>query len=510
VTDAPATEPLEMAPLATSSRERAFRDVLVQVTARVLNLALGVVVTILVVRTLGDSGYGQWMTILTTFQLVGFFTSLGLESVAVREAAADPEHAGDWVGALLVTRLALTLPVMLVGLGVLVLIQESHAMLIAGIILLVEFPFGVGSSLAIVHQLRVRNTWPMIILTVNSVLWGIAVLVIYLAGGGLVEMAVAMTLVTTVTATMQGFAALKLLRFRLRPSRAAIVRLLRIGAPLGVAGLLVNAYARIDQVIVFEQAGSQAAGYYGAVYRVLEQAHFIPVSVLTTLAPIITALYVADRARMLRVLTLAAEFLAIGSLGALGFAAVAAEPLMRLFFGEEFVPAAPALPVLGGAFVFICYGYLTGNMLLILGIQKRQIVVGLAGLVVNVVGNLILVPRYGFLGAAWMTLVTEVVVVGTGGYYVVRQLGGLSVVSVGRLPRVAAAAAVLTAALVALKVAGAGLAVLSLAAAILYPSLLIGFGAVSVEEIRLLLLRRGTAAVPGPNGAAPHNDQPLQ
>jgi O-antigen/teichoic acid export membrane protein len=183
---------------------------------------------------------------------------------------------------------------------------------------------------------------------------------------------------------------------------------------------------------------------------------------------------------------------------------------MRLFFGEEFVPAAPALPVLGGAFVFICYGYLTGNMLLILGIQKRQIVDGLAGLVVNVVGNLILVPRYGFLGAAWMTLVTEVVVVGTGGYYVVRQLGGLSVVSVGRLPRVAAAAAVLTAALVALKVAGAGLAVLSLAAAILYPSLLIGFGAVSVEEIRLLLVRRGTAAVPGPNGAAPHNDQPLQ
>ena len=50
---------------------------------------------------------------------------------------------------------------------------------------------------------------------------------------------------------------------------------------------------------------------------------------------------------------------------------MAAEPLMRLFFGEEFVPAAPALPVLGGAFVFICYGYLTGNMLLILGIAQE-------------------------------------------------------------------------------------------------------------------------------------------
>ena len=71
MTDAPATEPLEAAPLATPTRERAFRDVFVQVAARVLNLALGIVVTILVVRILGDSGYGQWMTILTSFRSWG-------------------------------------------------------------------------------------------------------------------------------------------------------------------------------------------------------------------------------------------------------------------------------------------------------------------------------------------------------------------------------------------------------------------------------------------------------
>ncbi|HEV7494075.1 flippase [Baekduia sp.] len=489
MTDMPAAEPLEALPL-TPSRERAFRDVFVQVMTRVLNLALGIVVTALVVRTLGDSGYGQWMTILTTFQLVGFFTSLGLEQVAVREAAADPRHAEDWVGALVVTRLALTLPVMVVGLGALTLISQGHTMFIAGIILLVEFPFGVGSSLAVVHQLRVHNTLPMIVLTLNSVLWGACVLVIYLSGGGLVALALSMTLVTTATAMMQAFAAFKLLRFRLRPSRAAIIRLLRVGAPLGVAGLLVNAYARVDQIIVFEKAGSQAAGYYGAVYRVLEQAHFIPISVLTTLAPIITTLYVTDRARMLRIVTLAAEFLAIGALGALAFASVAAEPLMRLFFGEEFVPAAPALPILGGAFVFICYGYLTGNLLLVLGLAHRQIIVGIAGLVVNVIGNLILVPKYGFLAAAWMTLATEVVVVGTGGYFVVKELGGLRMVSVGRLPRVVAAAAVLLVVLLALDAMGGGLVVLALASALLYPALLLGLRAVAPQELKVLLLKR--------------------
>ncbi len=387
------------------------------------------------------------------------------------------------------TRLALTLPVMVVGLGALTLISEGHTMLIAGIILLIEFPFGVGSSLAVVHQLRVRNTLPMVILTLNSVLWGLCVLVIYLAGGGLVALALSMTLVSTATAMMQAFAAFKILRFRLRPSRAAIVRLVKVGAPLGVAGLLVNAYARVDQVIVFEQAGSQAAGYYGAVYRVLEQAHFIPVSVLTTLAPIIATLYVSDRARMLRIVTLAAEFLAIGALGALAFASVAAEPLMRLFFGESSSrpprrgrsSAAPSCSSATGTHRQPgrwCWAPRTADHRRARragGQRGRQPAAG---------------AQVRVHGCGLMTLATEIAVVGTSGYFVVSKLGGLSEVSVGRLPRVVAAAAILLGVLVGLDAVGGGLVVLAVAAGLLYPALLLALRAVEPHELKVLLLKR--------------------
>ncbi|HWH93008.1 MAG TPA: flippase [Baekduia sp.] len=497
MTDAPISDAIEAAPLSTPTRERAFRDVLVQVVTKVANLAVGIVVTALIVRSLGDVGYGQWMTVLTAYQLIGYFTSLGLEAVTVREAAADPRRAADWVGALLVTRLLLTLPVALVGLVVLLLIQESHAMLIAGLILLVEFPFGVGSSLAVVHQLQVRNTTPMVVLTVNSVLWGLCVLVIYLAGGGLVAMAIALTIVTVITATLQGWFAHRVMPLQLRPSRASIVELIRVGAPLGVAGLLITAYARIDQVIVFEQAGSQAAGFYGSAFRILEQAHFVPASVLTTIAPIVAALYATDRARMLRVVTLASELLAIGALGGLAFAIVAADPFMRLIFGDEFAPAAQALPVLGGAFVFICYGYLSANLLLVLGLAHRQIVVGSIALVINVVGNLILVSRHGFMAAAWMTLATELVVVVIGVWFIARKLGRDSL-TLGRLPRILAAALVLFGALEGLDALGAGLGWLALASAVLYPALLLGLRAVAPDEVRALLVRRGGGASPTP------------
>jgi O-antigen/teichoic acid export membrane protein len=264
----------------------------------------------------------------------------------------------------------------------------------------------------------------------------------------------------------------------------------RVGAPLGVAGLLIVAYARIDQIIVFEQVGAQAAGYYGSAYRILEQVHFVPGTVITTIAPIVAALWISDRERMLRVATLAAELLAITSFGGLAFAIVGADPFMRLIFGDEFAPAAQALPVLGGAFVFICFGYLTGTLLLVTGLASRQIVVGLAGLVVNVAGNLVLVPRYGFMAAAWMTMATEVVVVGTGGWFVVRRLGGRAALPWGRLPRIVAAAVVLLVALLAIDAAGAPFAVLAVAAAVLYPALLLGLRALAPHDLKGLLLDR--------------------
>lgn len=468
-------------------RKRALKDVVVQISFRIGNLALGIVVTALLARTLGDTGFGQWTTLLATFQLIAFFTSLGLDQVAMRESAADPERAHVWLGALVVTRMALTLPSVVAALVALLLLEESSAMLVAGLVLLLQFPFATATSLQLVHQLRMRNTIPMVVLTINSVVWGVCVLIINVTGGGLVALAIALSACTGLTAGMQAFASLRLLGVRLTSSRPAVKELLRIGAPLGVAGLLVNAYARIDQIIIYEQAGTVAAGLYGSMYRMLEQAHFIPTSILTTLAPLMAGLWHTDKGRMLRVVGLAARLLAIGSLGAVAFTLVGSEPVVRLIFGEEFVPGAKALPILAGAFVFICFGYLVGNLLLILGLIRFQIYIGLAGLVVNLVGNLLLVPRYGFMGAAWMTLATEVVVVGFGAFLVVRTLELQDLPILATL-RMLAAAGLLAGALAL--VSGAPLLVLVVLACVLYPALLLGLRAISIAEVKDALASR--------------------
>lgn len=472
-----------------ATRQRAAHDVFIQIFARVLNLALGVVVTALVARTLGDAGYGQWSTIFVVLGLVGYLMNFGMEGVVVREASREPERELEWLGSMLMLRLILIGPVVLIAAGAIVLLHSSQQMLVAGFILLITMPFSGVGVLGMIFQLRVRNIVPMLILTLRSVLWGAAVVVIYFNGGSMVELAIAMTVTNSIGSLVQLLAARRVVGQWLAPTRQHIGTLLRVGIPLGLSGVLVIFYARIDQVIVYVIAGARSAGLYGAVYGVLDQSHFVPVSVLTTLAPIIAAAWPADRERLLRTVRLAAEFMAISSLGALAFACVASSQIINLVFGPSFAEAAPALPVLGGAFVFICFGYLNGNLLVVMGLQTRLLRVSLIALVVNLIGNFILVPIMGFMGAAWMTLFTEVVVFGASlmliqGTFELRSLG------LGRILRTVVAAVVLGGVLGALELAGASLAVLIVAACLCYPALLFGLRALELDDIRVLLKRK--------------------
>jgi O-antigen/teichoic acid export membrane protein len=114
--------------------------------------------------------------------------------------------------------------------------------------------------------------------------------------------------------------------------------------------------------------------------------------------------------------------------------------------------------------------------------QRRFMLNACVGLVVNVGLNLYLLPRYGFLAAAWVTLATEFAVVGLTWILVLRELDFRP--HLGRLLRVAIAAAAMTGLVLAAREAGAGAIVLLLVAGVTYPPLLIGLRGLDLRELR--------------------------
>jgi O-antigen/teichoic acid export membrane protein len=145
---------------------------------------------------------------------------------------------------------------------------------------------------------------------------------------------------------------------------------------------------------------------------VFDRALVIPGSILATMFPMIAAAYRDDVVRMRALVQTAVEVLLVATLPFVALVAVIGRPLMRLLFGEAFASAGPALSVLMLVFAISAFSYVAGDLVIVLRLQRRYIIYATVGLIVNVALNLLLIPAYGFIAAAWVCLFTEALVIG--------------------------------------------------------------------------------------------------
>ena len=77
---------------------------------------------------------------------------------------------------------------------------------------------------------------------------------------------------------------------------------------------------------------------------------------------------------------------------------------IMLLFGADFLQSSNALIILSiGTSIYAIFG-VSGTALVVSGHQKLNLVNALSATILNIFLNIILIPKYGILGAAWATL----------------------------------------------------------------------------------------------------------
>src|SRR5262249_34873353 len=123
---------------------------------------------------------------------------------------------------------------------------------------------------------------------------------------------------------------------------------------------------------------------------------------------------------------------------------ILAPGIVHLIYGPRYHSSVYLLQVLLPAFIPICLGYLLTGQLILHQMLRPYIAITFAGAAVNVLANVLTIPRYGAPAAAWATLGTELVVMLCIAVVVSRRLH--LTIPAGRTLRCAAAVAVTAAA----------------------------------------------------------------
>ena len=172
-----------------------------------------------------------------------------------------------------------------------------------------------------------------------------------------------------------------------------------------MAAGLNMALFRVDAVLLQALEGPRAVAQYGVAYRFFESFLFIAWSLavvaMTRLADRSRA--AAERAFMITAALLLAFYLPIAAA-----AQIAGPEIIRVVFGVRYVAAAPAVLWLTAAGGLYAIAHLSRVGSMLAGERHRIAVVAGLALAVNVVLNLVAIPRYGVTGAAGATFATEV------------------------------------------------------------------------------------------------------
>src|SRR6266568_2014293 len=88
--------------------ERTVRNTLFVLGARVISRLASLVVVVVLANTLGPDGYGRYTTLIAVSGLVSVVADLGFAPLYTREAARSPSQLGDYLGTMLLVKIALS------------------------------------------------------------------------------------------------------------------------------------------------------------------------------------------------------------------------------------------------------------------------------------------------------------------------------------------------------------------------------------------------------------------
>jgi O-antigen/teichoic acid export membrane protein len=427
----------------TAGGRQIASNMAVQLAARGITMAIGVITVSLTARTLDPKGYGVLNGTASYVGLFAAFTDLGFMIAVTQRMAAEPERESAWLGALMGARTTLALVATAACALTIPLLNNVDDTHIVGWITTLTILSGGPQSLMALFQSRLRAPVILTFSLAQSVLWLFIVLGLAATGGTTVEFAAANVCVLVIIGVLQIRTTRRFAHIAWREGRKLWRSLLGVALPMGLASAFIIIYLRIDSVLLLQKVGPHEAGIYAASYQFLTPLILLPAAVMGSIFPVISAVYPEDRARVDRLVQIGADFMAIISLPILAFAIALADPIIHLLYGPGYARSAGLLPILMIAFVSICYGNLAGYLAPILGLQWRLAAYSAIGAVLNVLLNLLLIPPYRAYGSAWATVATEII---TMGLMLATVLWGLRLrLRIGKIGRTVILAAAMTA-----------------------------------------------------------------
>ena len=374
-----------------------------------ISMALGLAVSIWIVRYLGPTNYGILSYAVSFVGLFAPFLHMGLANILTRELVKKEQQSAVIMGSAFAVTVFLGIAVPLVIIIIAYYQQSNYLTFIVITIIAVSkmFAFSVVFSWYFRAKLLAKYTVLanlVSLLVVNIFRIGLLIYqapFIYFIWSFLIEVIVAVSALLFFYQKSQ-----KLSIFSWSFKLPVTKKLLRDALPFLFAGLAMTIYMQIDQVMIHSMLGAKEVGYYAASVRITDAINALLIIVPTVLFPaIVKAREIGKELYMLRLLRLYCFGIWTTIVIAL-LLSVSAPSIINLLIGEEFTRSIAVLQIHAWSSIFMVLLYCSGNWYVAENFALQDFTRQVVAALFNIALNLYLIPIYGIEGAALATLLS--------------------------------------------------------------------------------------------------------
>lgn len=387
--------------IAKLAKKKIVKNTSVLILAQIASRTLGIVYVAALARYVGAEGIGKISTATALNGLFVLVVGPGLNSLLVRDVAADDKKAATYVSNMLFLRCLLSVPFILLTVAVAQAARYPGDTVVIIHAYMVVYLFDtLGEILASVFRAFERMEYEAVSQIVRDLInISLSLLAIYLRWSLLAIALISVLAQVCKLLMMMALLHRRFVRPRLAISFSTSKTLLISSLPFGVLFILHAAQALLGTFALSLYHSADAVGIYSAANSLIGVLLFLPGAFSAAIFPTFSRLYVNARHDLQHFYQLCYKYLlVVGFPLGLGTMLVG-DKVILLVYGDEFEGSATVMRILA-VFLFTFVGYSNGPLLNAAG--RQRFFAWTQGLAVcaNGVLCLLLVPTWGPVGAA--------------------------------------------------------------------------------------------------------------
>lgn len=391
----------------------------------IYRVGIGFVTIGILARYLNPDTFGQYAYIVALIAIFKLMPGMGVSVILAREIARDKEKAPFLFASALVLQSVLSIITFVIIGIIFYFIAPSKEVFYAAIIcataMIIENWKMLFSS---IYQAFEKMAFDTIQTFITETLYLISLVVITRMDLGFLAIFWTLLLAESGGAVFGSIVIIKRFTWpQFKRVRSLCRFLFKEAFPIGIKGILRKLNFRIDTLILAALKSNVEVGIFHGSYKIVQNLTFITDAAAQAMFPVFSRYGVSSKTSLDLAYQKSLKFVLLIAIPIAIFLSYYSKPVIMLVLGHKYIESANVLQILGWALALMFITNLMEKMLIAGNKQYLTTITIFISLGVNILLDLLLIPKMSYIGASIATLFSEIVVLSLSFYFISESLG---------------------------------------------------------------------------------------